>query len=201
MFRPNFERPVPGVLKINLAVGTLIECPRSRTAIAKPPPSPGLHFPLRDAPAVVARIAVPRGGRRVPTDTRSGSALPGVEFAGRGAAAAVAVRDAWCAASDGLGGVAGVTGARGSARDPGVWDAARSDPACRDRGRRLRVLPDPLDRDQRDLGLSNDRRDRAFRRLAALVRTGQRRPADTGGHHRVSRLGSAGGPGPVWHSG
>src|SRR5258707_29342 len=144
MFRPNFERPVPGVLKINLAIGTLIECPRSRTGIAKPPRSPGLNFAPSGYTAVVARIAVPRGGRRVPTDTRSGSALPGVELAGRGAAAAVAVRDAWCAASDRLGGVAGVTGARGSARDPGVRDAARSDPACRNGGRRLRVLPDPL---------------------------------------------------------
>src|SRR5258705_2780445 len=59
MFRPNFERPVPGVLKINLANGTLIQCPNSRTAIAKPPRSRGLNFAASGYPAVVARIAVP----------------------------------------------------------------------------------------------------------------------------------------------
>src|SRR3712207_6982270 len=42
------------------------------------------------------------------------------------------------------------------------------------RSRRLRLLPDPMDRHQRDLGLQPHRRHRALRRAAALVREGQR---------------------------
>src|SRR6476620_9811134 len=165
---------MPAVLKINLANGTLIQCFSRRTVIMQASLSGGLNCIDSGYPTLSLVSPCPRGGRRVPTGSRSGRTLPGVELACRGAATAAVVRDAGRAAGDRMAGVAGVARAGDRGGGPRVRDAARSESARRDRGRRLRVLPDSVDRDQCDLGLPNDRRDRAFRRAAALVRTGQR---------------------------
>ena len=55
----------------------------------------------------------------------------------------------------------------------------------RRRGRRLRVLPDHVDRLQRHLDLQHDGGDRPLRRAPPVVRLDQRGPADPGRHHRV----------------
>ena len=86
-------------------------------------------------------------------------------------------------------------------RDRAVRDAGRPGPARRHRGRGVRVLPDPVDRDQRDLGLQPDRRVRALRRAAAVLREGQPRPADPGDHHRVLLRRAARGAGRLRHAG
>src|SRR5471030_1420167 len=54
-----------------------------------------------------------------------------------------------------------------------LLDASRSGPRCWSGGCGLLVLPDPVDRHQRDLDLPDDRRDGTLRRLAALIRQGQ----------------------------
>ena len=58
-----------------------------------------------------------------------------------------------------------------------------------DRGRRLRLLPDHVDRHQRDLGLQHDRRDRALRRAAPVVRA--RSATTSGSRPSSSRSASA----------
>ena len=59
MISSYLRRPVPGVLKISLANGTLIQCFRCRTVIVQPPLRRGLNWAATGYPAVVARIAVP----------------------------------------------------------------------------------------------------------------------------------------------
>ena len=50
-------------------------------------------------------------------------------------------------------------------------------------------------------GSTTDRRDRALRRLAPLLREGEPRPADPGDHHRVLLRCAAGGAGRIRHPG
>ena len=78
-----------------------------------------------------------------------------------------------------------LAGGRHRRGDRRLLDAGRPDAAVGDRGRVVRLLPDPLDRDQRDLGLQPHGRDRALRRAAPVVLAGQSGPAHPGRHHRV----------------
>ena len=78
---------------------------------------------------------------------------------------------AWCA------------GGRARGGDRGVRDAGRPGAAGRHLGGGVRLLPDHVDRHQRDLGLQHDRRDRALRRAAAVLR---RASATTCGCRRSS---------------
>ena len=77
--------------------------------------------------------------------------------------------------------------ARGGGRR--LLHAGRPGPAVGHRGRRVRLLPDPVDRHQRDLGLQPHRRHRALRRAAPLVRAGQ--PGPCGSRRSSSRSASA----------
>ena len=84
-----------------------------------------------------------------------------------------------------MGGVADIACREHRDRCPGLRHADRANPAGRHRGRGVRLLPDSLDRHQRDLGVPDDRRDRTFRRAAAILQPGERRPANPGHPHRV----------------
>ena len=91
---------------------------------------------------------------------------------------------------------------RGPARRrPALRDARRPGAARRHRGCGVRVLPDPVDRHQRDLGLQPDGDLGALRRVAPFVREGQSGPADPGDHHRVLLRGAARGAGGLRHPG
>ena len=111
------------------------------------------------------------------------------------------VRAARCAADAGLGRRAAVPARRDHRRGVRLSDAVRPGDPRGDRGCGIRVLPDPLDRDQRDLDLQHDRRDRALRRAAPVVHLGERRPAGPGDHHRVLLRRAAGGAGRLRHAG
>ena len=94
------------------------------------------------------------------------------------------------------------------ARRPRSWSRSccsgcRSGQALlrRHRRRPVRVLPDPVDRDQRGLDLQPDRGVGPLRRAAPLVREGQPRPADPGDHHRLLLRCAARGAGRVRHTG
>ena len=76
-----------------------------------------------------------------------------MEFAGRGDSPAAALRAARRLQDDRVGGVADLAGRRHRRRGAGVRNADRPDAAGGHRRRRLRLLPDPVDRHQRDLGV------------------------------------------------
>ena len=86
-------------------------------------------------------------------------------------------------------------------RDRPLRHAGRAGAARGHRGRGVRLLPDPVDRHQRDLGLQPDRGVRALRRAAAVLREGQPRPADPGDHHRLLLRRPARGAGRLRHPG
>ena len=86
-------------------------------------------------------------------------------------------------------------------RDHRLLDALRDGHLRRPRGRRVRALPDHVDRLQRDLDLQHDRAHRALRRPAPVVRARLRRRAHPGDHHRLLLRRAARGAGRLRHSG
>ncbi len=124
-----------------------------------------------------------------------------MEFAGRGDTPVTAVRDARRPAGDRMGGIAGVAGRRHPRRRAGVRDADRADAAGRHRRRGVRLLPDSVDRHQRDLGLPTDSGNGALRRAASLVQSSERRPAHPGRPDRLLVRRAARSAGRLRHTG
>src|SRR3954471_3689477 len=125
---------------------------------------------------------------------RSGRRLALRERHLRGIAAHHAVRHARRPALEGPLGGARVAARRDSRRDHRLLDAGGPDDRRRDRGRRVRPVPDHVDRLQRDLDLQHDRSHRVLRGAPALVRADLGRRAHPGHHHRVLVRRAARGP-------
>ena len=169
--------------------------------VTKRPTRTDLEFPRSRRRASRQVVTEQRGRNGVHAGLQPGLGLTRPDRDLRGPADPDPVRAARRPQAEGPVGGADLARCGNGGRDDRLRHARGPDRAVGARGRGVRALPDHVDRRDGDLGLQHDRRDRALRRAAAIVRRDLGGPAHPGRDHRLLLRRADGGARRLRHPG